>query len=136
MNHLDFHNSLSKPSADETPIIMKFNESYKLWHGYLINIIKSSRYTIGARVDNLFTECLELSLLAGYSAKETKLPIVQKLSIKFDLLKFFIKLLWEMKALDNKKYMALSQPLSEIGKMIGSWMNLYKKINSPEFGRE
>jgi hypothetical protein len=125
MSQLDFHNS--SPSADETPIIVKFNESYKLWHDFLIHIPRLTRYTLGAKIDNIFIECLELSLLAGYSAKETKLPIIQKLSLKFDLLKFFLKLLWEMKALDNNKYMALSQPLSEIGKMIGGWINLYKK---------
>jgi len=125
MSQFNFHNS--SPSAAETPIIIKFNESYKLWHGFLIHIPRLTRYTLGAKIDTIFTECLELSLLAGYSAKETKLPIIQKLSIKFDLLKFFLKLLWEMKALDNKKYTALSQPLSEIGNMIGGWLNSLKK---------
>ena len=125
MSQLNFHNS--SPSADETPIIIKFNESYKLWHNFLIHIPRLTRYTLGAKTDNIFIECLELSLLAGYSAKETKLPIVQKLSVKFDALKFFLKLLWEMKALDNKKYMALSQPIAEIGSMIGGWMNSLKK---------
>ena len=127
MNHLDFHNLFSKPSADETPIIMKFNESYKLWHSFLIHIPRLTRYTLGAKIDNIFTECLELSLLAGYSAKETKLPIVQKLSAKFDCLKFFLKLLWEMKALDNKKYETLMLPLAKIGNMIGGWLNSLKK---------
>jgi len=125
MSQLNFHNS--SPSADETPIIIKFNESYKLWHGFLIHIPRLTRYTLGAKIDNIFTECLELSLLAGYSAKETKLPIIQKLSIKFDLLKFFLKLLWEMKALDNKKYAELMTPIAKIGTMIGGWINLYKK---------
>jgi hypothetical protein len=125
MTQLNFHNSL--PSADETPIIIKFNESYKLWHEFLIHIPRLTRYTLGAKIDNIFTECLELALLAGYSAKETKLPIIQKLSVKFDALKFFLKLLWEMKALDNKKYMALSQPLAKIGSMIGGWLNSLKK---------
>lgn len=115
------------PGADETPIIIKFNESYKLWHGFLIHIPRLIRYTLGAKIDNIFTECLELSLLAGYSARETKLPIVQKLSVKFDALKFFLKLLWEMKALDNKKYANLMIPLTEIGSMIGGWLNSLKK---------
>lgn len=43
-----------------------------------------------------------------------------------DSLKFFLKLLWEIKALDNKKYTTLSIPLAEIGKMIGGWMNTLK----------
>ena len=127
MNQLDFHNSSSKPNADETPIITKFNESYKLWHSFLIHIPRLTRYTLGAKTDDIFTECLELSLLAGYSAKEAKLPIVQKLSAKFDALKFFLKLLWEIKALDNNKYVSLMKPLTEIGNMIGGWLNSLKK---------
>jgi len=124
---LNFHNSVSQPNANEIPIIVKFNESYKLWHGYLIHIPRLTRYTLGAKIDNIFTESLELSLLAGYSAKESKLLIIQKLSVKFDLLKFFLKLLWEMKVLDNKKYAMLSRPLSETGNMIGGWLNSLKK---------
>ncbi len=125
MSQLNFHNSL--PGANDTPIIAKFNESYKLWHDFLQHVPRLTRFTLGSKIDNLFTECLELSLLAGYSAKEAKLPIVQKLSVKFDALKFFLKLLWEIKALDNNKYIALMNPLTEIGNMIGGWMNSLKK---------
>lgn len=38
-----------------------------------------------------------------------------------DLLKFFLQIAWELKALDNKKYLALSAPLIEVGKMLGGW---------------
>ena len=30
-------------------------------------------------------------------------------------------LLWETKSLDNKKYIALSEKLDEIGRNLGSW---------------
>jgi len=127
MRQFNFHDSLIGGCEKEIPIITKFNESYKLWHGFLIHIPRLTRYTLGAKIDNIFTECLELSLLAGYSAKETKLPIVQKLSVKFDTLKFFLKLIWEIKALDNNKYIVLMNPLAEIGNMIGGWLNSLKK---------
>lgn len=29
--------------------------------------------------------------------------------------------LWETKSLDNNKYIAVSMPLNEIGKMLGGW---------------
>jgi len=45
------------------------------------------------------------------------------LSDKFDVLKFFIQLLWEIGGLNNKKYSDLSQQLAMIGKMIGGWLN-------------
>ena len=86
---------------------------------------------MGARVDNLFTDCLELSLYAGYTEKKEKLIVIKKLSVKFDALKFFLKLLWEIRALDNKKFTSISVPLAEVGKMIGGWLKLFKTETPP-----
>ncbi|MEK7576902.1 MAG: four helix bundle protein [Patescibacteria group bacterium] len=41
--------------------------------------------------------------------------------MKLDMLKFFLQVGWELKALDNKKYIMLIERLNEIGKMIGGW---------------
>lgn len=49
------------------------------------------------------------------------MPYIVKASTKLDVLKFFLQLSWEIKALDNKKYSVLSQKLNEIGKMLGGW---------------
>lgn len=38
-----------------------------------------------------------------------------------DLLKFFLKLAWEIKALKDKEYLAISTPLTQGGKMLGGW---------------
>lgn len=110
----------------DVPIVYKLNEGYKLWHGFLIDLPRLTRYTLGVKIDNIFTDCLELSILAGYTPRGEKLQTVQRLSTKVDALKFFLKLLWEMKALDNKKYTAISRPLAEIGKMVGGWLNSLK----------
>lgn len=41
-------------------------------------------------------------------------------------------IIWEIKALDNKKYTALSIPLDEIGKMLNGWNGQLIKQNSPK----
>jgi len=46
---------------------------------------------------------------------------LQKAISQFDLLKFFLRVAWEVKAIDNKKYLLISEPLVEIGKMLGGW---------------
>lgn len=40
-------------------------------------------------------------------------------------------ILWEIKAINNKKYLNLSSPLEEIGRMLGSWHGQTTKQNSP-----
>jgi hypothetical protein len=95
--------------------------AYKLWHEYVGHFPKSSRYTLGSKIDTFFIETVELVFLASSVRKEKKLPFIERAVSKFDVLKMFLQLAWEVKALDNKKYAALSEPLSEIGKMLGGW---------------
>jgi hypothetical protein len=48
-----------------------------------------------------------------------------------DTSKILLMILWETKSLDNAKYIALSEPLDEIGKMLGGWLGQLQKQNSP-----
>jgi hypothetical protein len=40
-------------------------------------------------------------------------------------------MLWEIKAIDTKKFIALSEPLTEAGKQLGGWHGQLAKQNSP-----
>ncbi len=86
---------------------------------------------MGIKIDTLFTNILELALAAGYAERVNKSAVVKKLSAQFDALKFFLKILWELKALDNNKYARLFQELDTVGKMIGGWLNALKKETPP-----
>ena len=74
------------------------------------------------KVDNLFTEILEIVLTARYTKRENKKIFLEEISRKLDNLKFFITLLWETKGLDANKYGQLSQKLATIGRMLGKWI--------------
>jgi len=87
---------------------------------------RHTKFTLGTKIYNLFTDCIELSLIAGYASKKDKLNYIQKLSSKFDALKFFLKILWEIKGITDQKYADLTQQLTPIGKMIGGWQNHFK----------
>ncbi len=112
------------------PVIQKLTAVYKLWHGFLPHFPKTSRYTLGEKIDAFFIEIAELAFLAGYFYKAQKLPYVQKAVVKLDLLKFFLQIAWEIKALDNKKFILLSEKFNEIGKMLGGWLRQLTKENS------
>ena len=103
-------------------ITQKLVELYKLWHNFLPHFPKTSRYTLSFKIDSLFIEITEYLYIANYSVKKEKLPFLQKASKKLDLVKFFLQVSWEIKALDNKKYIILSENVNEIGKMLGGWI--------------
>ena len=111
------------------PVIQKLTAAYKLWHEFLPHFSKTSRYTLGEKIDALFLELTELAFLASYFYKIQKLPYVQKAVAKLDLLKFFLQISWEIKALDNKKFILLSEKINEIGKMLGGWLRQLNKEN-------
>ena len=109
------------PPDGNFSILQKVTTIYLLWHNYSSQLPKSTRYSLGAKVDILFTDLLEIILQARYANKENKLSFIDKATIKLDLLKFFLQIIWQTKSLDSKKYLQLSEPLSEIGKILGGW---------------
>ena len=111
----------------DLPLIHKLIEAYRLWQEYLPHFPKTSRYTLGSKIDQLFIEMTELVYCASYMSLEKKLACIKKSSSELDLLKFFLRISWETKALDNKKYVALSERFDEIGKMLGGWIRQLKE---------
>jgi len=86
---------------------------------------------LGQKIDNLLAEIIEAISIAIFLKQEEKLPYVRLAIRKTDTLKIFLMILWETKSLDNKKYIALSEKLTEIGKMLGGWNGQLLKQNSP-----
>lgn len=48
---------------------------------------------------------------------------------KVDTIKVLLLILWEIKSIDNKKYIALSSSLEEVGKMLGGWNGQLEKAS-------
>ena len=118
------------PPRNTLPILLHFLDTYKQWHEIVQHMPKKSRYTIGTKVDALFIEVLELMCMAGMAARGHKVPYLEKAIRRFDVLKFFLRVAWEIKALDNKKYILLTERLAEIGRMLGGWYRNALKQNS------
>lgn len=113
------------------PLLHKTKNLYLLWYGYYQNLPKPHRCTLGQKVDNLLVDIIEAIVTANFLKPEEKQPYVRLAIKKTDTVKIFFLILWETKSLDNKKYIALSQEIAEIGKMLGGWNGQLSKQNSP-----
>ncbi|MEK7629580.1 MAG: four helix bundle protein [Patescibacteria group bacterium] len=102
-------------------------EIYRLWDEFKNHFTKKHKYTLGGKIDQYFLDTIELLFVASYLSKEQKIPYLKKSGIKLDLLKFLLQISWELKVLDNKKYITLSGKLEEIGKMLGGWVKGIQK---------
>ncbi|HXK36610.1 MAG TPA: four helix bundle protein [Candidatus Paceibacterota bacterium] len=110
------------------PITQKLISAYKLWHVYWSHFDKALRYGLGSRIDALFIVAIENIFAASYRSPEQKSSYLKRASSALDVLKFLLQVAWEIKTLDNKKYIALSAKLNEIGRMLGGWQ---KKTATP-----
>ncbi|MEK7642998.1 MAG: four helix bundle protein, partial [Patescibacteria group bacterium] len=115
---------------------LKLKGAYLLWYQYYQALPKLHRYSLGKRVDNLFIESIEAIASASFLVREEKMPYVRLAIRKVDTLKILLMILWETKSLDNKKYVAVSIKIDEIGKMLGGWNGQLTKQNSPPKARE
>jgi hypothetical protein len=113
------------------PLLQRIKAAYLLWYGYYQNLPKAHRHTLGVRIDTLWVEVIEATAMAAFLGPKEKLPYVRLAVRKFDALKVLLLILWETKSLDDKKYIALSAPVEEIGKMFGGWSGQLQKQNSP-----
>lgn len=118
------------------PVLSKVKDTYILWYSYYKILPKTHRYSLGVKVDKLFVEIIEAISVAGFLGKEEKQPWVRLAIRKSDTLKVLLQVLWETKSLDNKKYIALSEKLEEIGKMLGGWNGQLTKTLPPKTGEK
>ncbi|MBU1126671.1 four helix bundle protein [Patescibacteria group bacterium] len=114
------------------PVLQKLKSAYKLWFNYYTTLPKTHRYTLGGRIDYLFIETIEATSTASFLKPHEKLPYVRIAIRKLDTIKILLLILWETKSLDNKKYIALSEKISEVGRMLGGWHGQLVKQNSPK----
>lgn len=134
MAQLNSHISHSTPPPADfqlIPLLHKTKDLYLLWYGYYKSLPKEHRYTLGQKVDNLLSETIEAISSASFLVREEKQLFIKIAIRKTDTTKVFLLILWETKSLDNKKYLALSERLSEIGRMLGGWNGQLTKQNSP-----
>lgn len=109
--------------------LTKAKEAYQIWHKNLANLNRIYRYTIGLKIDEIFLSLLEFIFRACFAYdKFEKLSLISQAISKSDLLKFFLQLGWEEKAIDHKNYGKLALLLDDIGRQLGGWKkNLQEK---------
>lgn len=90
-----------------------------MWHGFLNRLPRTTRYTLGTKIDNIFTDLIATALTAKYARQNEKIIKLKQISENLDHLKYFLTIMWEIKGIDNGKFSALGSHLAVVGKMVG-----------------
>lgn len=84
---------------------------------------RTARYAIGARIESHFLDLLELIYQAYYAGVDRKTEYIIASISKTDMLRYLLQIAWENKQVKENQYIALSQKLQEVGKILGGWKN-------------
>lgn len=125
------HANEGTPPLPILPVLQKLKSAYFMWFSYYPTVPKAHRFTLAQRIDGILIECIEAIGAASFTPRQEKLPFVRLAIRKLDTVKILLLVLWESKSLDTKKYVVLSRPLDEIGRMLGGWHGQLQKQNSP-----
>lgn len=109
---------------NDIPILNKSYELYKIFHEYRKVVPKQDRFTVYERSENLILSVMELLVEASYGDKVRKALVLEKTSVKLNILRFMIRLMKETRTFDTKKYIILQEIIDEIGRMLGGWIRV------------
>lgn len=106
----------------DIPILKKTYALYRTFHDYRKIVPKQDRFTVFERSEDLMLEVIESLLEAAHLQAAAKKSSLEKASLKLNVLRFLVRLLKDVKAIDVKKYITLEQHIDEIGRMLGGWL--------------
>lgn len=106
----------------DIPIIRKTYDLYGFFYSLRLTVPKQDRYTIWQKCESLLIEILESILYASQQSSVSKLPTLERASVKLNFLRLLIRLMKDVKAIDSKKYVLIEAYLDEIGRMLGGWI--------------
>jgi four helix bundle protein len=114
---------------NETPIVIKTYDLYKSIHIVIRLFSREEKYTLGEKIKEAIMDMLQLFIEAEYSPRSSKIVILEKASVKLDFLKLLVRMSYDLKLINEKKYLDLESQLQEIGKMLGGWIRSNKTHN-------
>lgn len=106
----------------DIPIFKKSYDLYKTLHEYRKLVPKQDRYTIYERIDTLTLDVIGGIIMASNQQKLAKVPTLELVSTKLNILRVLIRLLKDTNAIDMKKYLSFEASIDEIGRMLGGWI--------------
>src|SRR3989344_3587066 len=98
---------LRPPPNNVLPIVHGIIELYKTWQQILPHFPSNSRHTLGFRIDTLIIQVAESLFAAGFLTGQRKISTIERSSLKFDSIKFLLKLGWKSEIINNKNFIIL-----------------------------
>lgn len=78
------------------------------------------------KIEKICLKIMELSIIASLEAKDSKLPFLNSVRIKIEVLKKFFRIAHELNIINQKSYINFELDLQELSKMANGWIKYLK----------
>ncbi len=107
---------------EDTPIVQKMYDFYRDFYNLASTMPKQDRHALGEKIQKTSIELIELLVYASRKDRKSKFYFLEEAAAKLDLLKLLLRLGEDIQSIPTKRYIALSEKLQEIGRMLGGWI--------------
>jgi hypothetical protein len=113
---------------DSLPIINKSYDVYKASIEMNNKLEKRFRYSVGVSLENSILESIEILIMAKNAPKPLKAGYLLKAGGKLEASALKVRLLLELKLVNETKIFQLQAQLAEVGRMLGGWLRATQNI--------
>jgi hypothetical protein len=117
------------PPPNILPVLERAKRAYILWSEFRPTLPNTKRYSLGERIDSLLIEIIESMAAASFLPRGEKEVYVRVAIRKLDTLRVLLMVAWESRALDTKKYAAISEVIEDVGRQLGGWYGQLMRQN-------
>ncbi len=116
------------PAHDQSSIINKAYELLKATLPITARLPKNVKFFLGDKIQIQLADILEELIEAFYSPPPQKAPLLQKINIRLEKLRYYFRLCFEAGYINSRQLHNCTIQLDEIGRMNGGWLkNLQNK---------
>ena len=109
----------------DLPIIQKTRDLL-VWYIPILNKLpRTHKFQLGNRMISILYDILESLILARY--QPDKLPQLQTINGKLDILRYQTRMLLDFDLLSHKRYQYVGRMINAIGSDLGSWIKQQSK---------
>lgn len=110
---------------NELSIIQKTYDLIKWFIPLLNKLPRDHKFNLGDRMISELYQMLEGLIIARYSKE--KLPILEMLNTKLEIVRYQTRLLYDFELINVKRYEYVSTLQNEIGIELGAWVKQQRK---------
>ncbi|MBN1479307.1 diversity-generating retroelement protein Avd [candidate division KSB1 bacterium] len=108
--------------AEKEDILTKTYDLLRYIIPQLAKFPREQKFILADRIETHILQILEDLVEAYYSERSVKRPILIRVNLKLEKLRFLIRLSHDLQFFSHRQYGYLADKINEIGRMVGGWL--------------